>query len=96
MNKSFEYGVILNGSQTNGSQKLTAYRFEYGVILNGSQTKTRRLLLLSQFEYGVILNGSQKDTGVVAYSVVCGFPPRRKFAAQLKNRSGLLKRSDFS
>ena len=34
----FEYGVILNGSQTIVSLLLAKYLFEYGVILNGSQT----------------------------------------------------------
>ena len=34
----FEYGVILNGSQTTSENKVTSWQFEYGVILNGSQT----------------------------------------------------------
>ena len=35
----FEYGVILNGSQTVGMQEKRIQVFEYGVILNGSQTR---------------------------------------------------------
>ena len=38
MNLRFEYGVILNGSQTEGIQYKMVLEFEYGVILNGSQT----------------------------------------------------------
>ena len=38
--RRFEYGVILNGSQTAGSSDSAKVVFEYGVILNGSQTKT--------------------------------------------------------
>ena len=34
----FEYGVILNGSQTTAQRDPFAATFEYGVILNGSQT----------------------------------------------------------
>ena len=34
----FEYGVILNGSQTILMQYCPVNWFEYGVILNGSQT----------------------------------------------------------
>ena len=34
----FEYGVILNGSQTLKRVYFLINRFEYGVILNGSQT----------------------------------------------------------
>ena len=34
----FEYGVILNGSQTVPTSTTRVLRFEYGVILNGSQT----------------------------------------------------------
>ena len=34
----FEYGVILNGSQTFGDRVKEPKEFEYGVILNGSQT----------------------------------------------------------
>ncbi len=34
----FEYGVILNGSQTMGAKFMGTATFEYGVILNGSQT----------------------------------------------------------
>ena len=34
----FEYGVILNGSQTIGGVRQIEALFEYGVILNGSQT----------------------------------------------------------
>ena len=39
MNLRFEYGVILNGSQTVGEEPKAQPMFEYGVILNGSQTK---------------------------------------------------------
>ena len=35
----FEYGVILNGSQTKHRANSSKRWFEYGVILNGSQTK---------------------------------------------------------
>ena len=35
---SFEYGVILNGSQTVNAIFVRVLKFEYGVILNGSQT----------------------------------------------------------
>ena len=55
----FEYGVILNGSQTIASEYANDLRFEYGVILNGSQTFATVIALLALFEYGVILNGSQ-------------------------------------
>ena len=34
----FEYGVILNGSQTLRRCTKPVNEFEYGVILNGSQT----------------------------------------------------------
>ena len=34
----FEYGVILNGSQTMCRSWAVFATFEYGVILNGSQT----------------------------------------------------------
>ena len=34
----FEYGVILNGSQTAPVLGQQFIEFEYGVILNGSQT----------------------------------------------------------
>ena len=34
----FEYGVILNGSQTFLAVFCFRFMFEYGVILNGSQT----------------------------------------------------------
>ena len=34
----FEYGVILNGSQTIALAYALKRLFEYGVILNGSQT----------------------------------------------------------
>ena len=34
----FEYGVILNGSQTKTTNKTIFLLFEYGVIQNGSQT----------------------------------------------------------
>ena len=37
-NLRFEYGVILNGSQTSHLTAPNARKFEYGVILNGSQT----------------------------------------------------------
>ena len=36
--KTFEYGVILNGSQTDWRKQKNKNGFEYGVILNGSQT----------------------------------------------------------
>ena len=38
MNLRFEYGVILNGSQTSEDTDNGYQMFEYGVILNGSQT----------------------------------------------------------
>ena len=38
LNLRFEYGVILNGSQTISSTITPVNGFEYGVILNGSQT----------------------------------------------------------
>ena len=38
--QAFEYGVILNGSQTKIKKSKKNGGFEYGVILNGSQTKT--------------------------------------------------------
>ena len=37
-NLRFEYGVILNGSQTPKAIEYITAVFEYGVILNGSQT----------------------------------------------------------
>ena len=42
----FEYGVILNGSQTTAGSVQVFVKFEYGVILNGSQTKFRSVILL--------------------------------------------------
>ena len=58
-NLRFEYGVILNGSQTSRKYKAGEVSFEYGVILNGSQTYAELMKLEEEFEYGVILNGSQ-------------------------------------
>ena len=55
----FEYGVILNGSQTYDMNLPNTAQFEYGVILNGSQTHRRYGGRSARFEYGVILNGSQ-------------------------------------
>ena len=55
----FEYGVILNGSQTVILCEPAPIVFEYGVILNGSQTATVWMSATVWFEYGVILNGSQ-------------------------------------
>ena len=55
----FEYGVILNGSQTTDFLSYFVSVFEYGVILNGSQTNFMRFNTIGTFEYGVILNGSQ-------------------------------------
>ena len=55
----FEYGVILNGSQTKRYGLTKEFAFEYGVILNGSQTRLAHITATAQFEYGVILNGSQ-------------------------------------
>ena len=55
----FEYGVILNGSQTQILSFDERYKFEYGVILNGSQTLLWSISTKYAFEYGVILNGSQ-------------------------------------
>ena len=40
-NEQFEYGVILNGSQTKERLDGDFGQFEYGVILNGSQTFTK-------------------------------------------------------
>ena len=40
-NLRFEYGVILNGSQTVECAGKLQDMFEYGVILNGSQTHRR-------------------------------------------------------
>ena len=40
MQQLFEYGVILNGSQTFRRSGRLFGRFEYGVILNGSQYGT--------------------------------------------------------
>ena len=59
MNLRFEYGVILNGSQTEKHYSYQLDLFEYGVILNGSQTATAPRKTYCKFEYGVILNGSQ-------------------------------------
>ena len=56
---TFEYGVILNGSQTDRKPDDSFVMFEYGVILNGSQTLLSKIRLQRGFEYGVILNGSQ-------------------------------------
>ena len=44
-NSTFEYGVILNGSQTRRIQSTLPSRFEYGVILNGSQTIQSQIIL---------------------------------------------------
>ena len=59
MGLQFEYGVILNGSQTLVRAQYRLALFEYGVILNGSQTEGPALMTWRGFEYGVILNGSQ-------------------------------------
>ena len=59
LNLRFEYGVILNGSQTSKKIEKEIKKFEYGVILNGSQTADFNHNFRLQFEYGVILNGSQ-------------------------------------
>ena len=59
LNLRFEYGVILNGSQTHGDPSSALLEFEYGVILNGSQTSNSSNSSERLFEYGVILNGSQ-------------------------------------
>ena len=59
---TFEYGVILNGSQTYFVIYAFTRRFEYGVILNGSQTGLAANVGAMPFEYGVILNGSQTWT----------------------------------
>ncbi len=45
----FEYGVILNGSQTKGFVHSVAHTFESGVILNGSQTIASGLVLSAMF-----------------------------------------------
>ena len=58
-NLRFEYGVILNGSQTIAAFHGAWTLFEYGVILNGSQTDPTIQIMATLFEYGVILNGSQ-------------------------------------
>ena len=50
---AFEYGVILNGSQTEGTSGTRRFKFEYGVILNGSQTFLNGLRIGTVFEYGV-------------------------------------------
>ena len=50
---AFEYGVILNGSQTKDTAKSSPVPFEYGVILNGSQTVTGAVKSVAKFEYGV-------------------------------------------
>ena len=47
--RTFEYGVILNGSQTNNGDARMQVPFEYGVILNGSQTS----LLICAFQPGL-------------------------------------------
>ena len=39
--QAFEYGVILNGSQTGNIAELGCCVFEYGVILNGSQSRQK-------------------------------------------------------
>ena len=49
----FEYGVILNGSQTHSVTGDDEIKFEYGVILNGSQTSLALNLSKLTFEYGV-------------------------------------------
>ena len=70
----FEYGVILNGSQTTRVLLISEIKFEYGVILNGSQTVSTLQDWKTKFEYGVILNGSQTNErpqrGVVSLSMV--------------------------
>ena len=60
LNLRFEYGVILNGSQTHNISLASSSVFEYGVILNGSQTHVKNSTNFKLFEYGVILNGSQR------------------------------------
>ena len=51
-NSEFEYGVILNGSQTRLPPRHRLPPFEYGVILNGSQTSADRKAAQTVFEYG--------------------------------------------
>ena len=50
----FEYGVILNGSQTPVTATKLSSVFEYGVILNGSFVSAYGLCVGSSFEYGVL------------------------------------------
>ena len=50
---AFEYGVILNGSQTKANVFSLESWFEYGVILNGSQKYSTRMETIKGFEYGV-------------------------------------------
>ena len=45
--RAFEYGVILNGSQTSEAQVQSVIKFEYGVILNGSQTQFVELVIVN-------------------------------------------------
>ena len=77
----FEYGVILNGSQTLRRNSKSLKRFEYGVILNGSQTCKDFLRLYLMFEYGVILNGSQtfldKKTAKIELGIDVVFSKKR-------------------
>ena len=54
MRMAFEYGVILNGSQTIIPSLSRSVWFEYGVILNGKLTYLPPLLVVFEFEYGVI------------------------------------------
>ena len=54
----FEYGVILNGSQTSRAACSKRLWFEYGVILNGSQAEGNINGVYLEFEYGVISNGA--------------------------------------
>ncbi len=61
-NLRFEYGAILNGSQTEKSIFSFPQVFEYGAILNGSQTIVICLKRSELFEYGAILNGSQTSS----------------------------------
>ena len=41
MDAKFEYGVILNGSQTKQLERRNHLKFEYDVILNGSQSRQK-------------------------------------------------------
>ena len=59
LSEEFEYGVILNGSQTGAPGANGQDAFEYGVILNGSQF-WRRGVCLSMTSGGALTRSARQ------------------------------------